>query len=60
MQIGVKMLIASVLSLLVGIAFTSPLLYSNLDIKPFPKVPEGPKAKFSVDIVYANFNLADY
>jgi hypothetical protein len=59
MQIGVKMLIAAILSLLVGIAFASPLLYSNLDIKPFPRVPEGPKAKFSVDIVYASFNPVD-
>ena len=54
------MLIAAILSLLVGIAFASPLLYSNLDVQLFPRVPEGPKAKFSVDIVYADFQAVDY
>ena len=56
MKIGAKMLIAAIFSLLVGIVFASPLLYTNLDIQPFPRVPEGPKAEFSVDVVYADFN----
>jgi hypothetical protein len=56
MKIGTKLLVAATLSFLTGIAFASPLLYTNLNIKPFPRVSEGPKAQFSVDVVYASFN----
>lgn len=58
MRTGIKLLIAAVFSLSIGIAFASPLLVSEL-AKPFPVVPEGPKADFSVEIVYANFSIVD-
>jgi hypothetical protein len=60
MKFGVKLIIIAVLALTVGIAFASPLLYENLVVKPFPRIPEGPKADFSVDVVYANFSVQEH
>jgi hypothetical protein len=57
MKFGVKMLTAAVLSLLMGIAFASPLFISDLKVVPFYTIPQGPKAEFSADIVYANFSV---
>ncbi len=45
--------------MLIGSAFASPLLLSELDIIPFPRIPEGPKADFSVSVDYANFTVQD-
>jgi hypothetical protein len=58
MKIATKFLIAAICSLTIGIAFASPLLISEL-AKPFPVVPEGPKAEFSVEIVYADFSIQE-
>jgi len=59
MKFGVKLIIVAVFALSVGFAFASPLLYENLVVKPFPRIPEGPKADFSVNVVYANFNVQE-
>jgi hypothetical protein len=59
MKFGVKLIIVAVFALSVGVAFASPLLYENLAVKPFPRIPEGPKADFSVNVVYANFNVQE-
>jgi hypothetical protein len=60
MKFGVKLIVIAVLALSVGVAFASPLLYENLVIRPFPRIPEGQKADFSVDIVYANFSIQEH
>jgi hypothetical protein len=60
MNFGVKLIIIAVLALTVGVAFASPLLYENLVVKPFPRIPEGPKADFSVEVVYANFSVQEH
>lgn len=60
MKFGVKLIIIAVLALSVGVAFASPLLYENLVVKPFPRIPEGPKADFSVEVVYANFSVQEH
>ena len=59
MKIGTNLILIGILSMLVGTAFASPLLISELDIIPFPRVPEGPKADFSVSVEYANFTVQD-
>jgi hypothetical protein len=59
MKFGVKLTIVAVFALSVGVAFASPLLYENLVVKPFPRIPEGPKADFSVEVVYANFSVQE-
>jgi hypothetical protein len=60
MKFGVKLIIIAVLASSVGVAFASPLLYENLVVRPFPRIPEGPKADFSVNIVYANFSVQEH
>jgi len=59
MKIGTNLILLGILSMLVGTAFASPLLISELDIWLLPSVPEGPKADFSVSVVYANFTVQD-
>ncbi len=59
MKIGIKLALIGILSLLVGSAFASPLLLSELEIQPSPFLPEGPKAEFSVNVAYANFSIQD-
>jgi len=46
--------------MLIGTAFASPLLISELEIgeiKPFREPPKGPTADISVDLLYANFSI---
>jgi hypothetical protein len=57
MKFGVKLIIIASLALTVGVAFASPLLYENLVVRPFRRIPQGPTADFGVDIVYANFKV---
>ena len=57
MKFVVKLIIIAVLALSVGVAFASPLLVSELSIKPFVKHVQGPTAEFSVNVVYANFTI---
>jgi hypothetical protein len=59
MKFGIKLIIIASLALTVGVAFASPLLYENLVVRPFPRIPQGPKADFGVDIVYANFRVQE-
>ncbi|MCW4009070.1 MAG: hypothetical protein NWF05_00410 [Candidatus Bathyarchaeota archaeon] len=58
MKHSIKLLIAAVLSLSIGIAFASPLIISDL-ITPYPRILQGPKAEFSIDTVYANFEVQE-
>lgn len=55
MNFGTKLIVVAVLALSTGIAFAFPLAILPLNIKSFPRVPEGPKADFSVEFVYASF-----
>lgn len=61
MKIGTNLILLGILSLLIGTAFASPLLISELEIgeiKPFPEpLPEGPTADISIDVLYANLSL---
>ena len=55
MEFKFKLIVVAVLALLAGTAFAAPMLV--VDVRPFPRIPEGPKANFEIDIVYANFNV---
>jgi hypothetical protein len=60
MKIGTNLIFLGILSMLVGTAFASPLLISELDIRPFHEpLPKGPTADISVSVVYANFSVQD-
>jgi hypothetical protein len=54
-----KLMLFAILSLTIGVAFASPLLVAELNIKPFIKHVQGSTAEFSVDAVYANFTILD-
>jgi len=60
MKTKTNFVVFAILSLLVGTAFASPLLFSELDlseIKPFPEPPNGPKANIINEVLYANFSI---
>jgi hypothetical protein len=57
MDFKYKLVAVAVIALLSGTAFAAPMLIVPLDIKPYPQVQEGPKADFSIDILYANFSV---
>jgi hypothetical protein len=59
MKIATKLTLFATLSLLVGIAVAAPLLASELNIIPYPRVAQGPKADISVDTVYANYAVQE-
>ncbi len=58
MKTSLKLIIVAALALSIGVAYASPLLIAP-NVQPYPRVPEGPKAEFSVNVVYANFNSVD-
>jgi len=46
--------------MLIGTAFASPLLISELEIRPFHEpLPKGPTADIIVSVVYANFSVGE-
>lgn len=59
MKTASKFILLGLFSLLVGLAFASPLLISELDIVPFWIVPEGPKANLGINVAYANFTIQE-
>ncbi len=60
MRTSVKLIVVAFLALGIGMAYASPLLVTPINVQPYPTVPEGPKAEFSVNAVYAKFNSVDY
>ena len=57
MKTKTKFILLGILSLLVGSAFATPLLITELEIVPFWTMPQGPKTVFTAKIVYANFSI---
>jgi hypothetical protein len=57
MQVTIKMIIASILSILVGIAFASPLFYSDTRGPLIYGVRGGPTADMRLDFAYADFQV---
>ena len=60
MEFKYKLIAVAVLALLSGTAFAAPMLVVPLDVKPYPRVAEGPKADFSVELLYANFKTVTW
>jgi hypothetical protein len=40
-----------------GTVFAAPLFM--MDVPPFPRIPEGPKAYFNIDMVYADLSVSE-
>jgi hypothetical protein len=57
MKAKIKFITLGIFSLLIGSAFATPLLISELNIVPFWTIPEGPKTDLSINVVYANFTI---
>jgi len=52
-----KLILFGILSLTIGVAFASPLLASELNIRPFIKHVQVSTVNCSVNVVYANFTI---
>jgi hypothetical protein len=59
MKKSLSLVLIAILAFGIGIAYAAPML-TIPNTQLYPRVFEGPKAKFSVDIVYANFNATSY
>lgn len=60
MKIVLKLLLAAILSLSVGVAFAAPLFIADMNIRPYHEpLPKGMPAELAVDIVYTNFTTND-
>ena len=57
MKTKTKFILLGILSFLVGSAFATPLLVSELEVVPFWTIPQGAKADLSISVAYANFTL---
>lgn len=60
MDFKYRLTVVAVIALLSGTAFAAPMLIAPLDLKPYPYVSEGPKADFSIDLLYANFTTTEW
>jgi hypothetical protein len=59
MKHGIKLLIAAVLSLSIGVAFAAPLFVADMTIEPWTGLRQGPRADFAVSTVYADFSVQE-
>ena len=57
MKFALKLIALAFLSFSIGIACASPLLVSELNIRPWITHMQGPTAKMDVEVIYANFTL---
>ena len=57
MKKSLSIVLIAVLAFGFGIAYAAPMIVVPVDIQLLPVVKEGPKADFSVDVVYAKFDL---
>ena len=59
MKFALKLIVFAVLSFSMGIACASPLLVSELNIRPWITHVQGSTAKMDVEVIYANLSLQD-
>jgi hypothetical protein len=55
MKKSLSLVLIAILAFGFGIAYAAPMLIAPIDVQLYPQVTEGPKAKFSIDVVYAEF-----
>jgi hypothetical protein len=59
MKIGLTLIAIALSGLLTGLAFATPLMLSELDVKPYIRHVQGPTAEFEVETIFANFTVLD-
>lgn len=52
MKFGIKLILSGILALILGVAFASPILFANLQLRE--------RVKISVDVVYAYFAIQNF
>jgi hypothetical protein len=57
MKFALKLIVLAVLSFSIGIACASPLLVSELNIRPWITHIQGPTTKMDIEVIYVNFTL---
>ncbi|MGD6806953.1 MAG: hypothetical protein ACQCN4_08350 [Candidatus Bathyarchaeia archaeon] len=57
MKFASKFIAAAIFSLCIGVAVATPLFAT--EIIPYPRMPQGPKAEFGVNVAYTDFKIAD-
>jgi len=59
MKIGLTLIAIALSGLITGLAFATPLMLSELDVKPWIHHIQGPTADFEIEIIFANFTVLD-
>jgi len=57
MKIGLTLIAIALSGLITGLAFATPLMLSELDVKPWIHHIQGPTADFEIEIIFANFTV---
>ena len=60
MKKSLSLVLIAVLAFGIGIAYAAPMLIAPVDIQLYPTFPEGSKAQFTVDTVYAKFDTVNF
>jgi len=59
MKASLKLLAIALTGLITGIAFATPLMISELEIRPYIRHIQGPTADFEIEVIFANFTILD-
>ncbi len=57
MKFALKLIVFAILSFSIGIACASPLLVTELNIRPYINYVQGETVQFNINVIYANFTL---
>jgi len=57
MKIGLTLIAIALSGLITGLAFATPLMLSELDVRPWIHHIQGPTADFEIEIIFANFTV---
>ena len=57
MKFALKLIVLAVLSFSIGVACASPLLVTELNIRPYINYVQGQTVQFNINVIYANFTL---
>ena len=59
MKISLALIAIALSGLITGLAFATPLMLSELDVRPWLHHIQGPTADFEIEIIFANFTVLD-
>jgi len=59
MKIGLTLIAIALTGLITGLAFATPFMLSELDVRPWIHHIQGPTADFEIEIIFANFTVVN-